>query len=77
MINFKKNVLKIIKIYQNLNTNFFPFNRIRLVCRFSPTCSEYTYQAISKYGTIKGSILALWRILRCQPFCRGGNDPVR
>ena len=45
-------------------------------CRFTPTCSEYAMEAISKHGAWKGSWLALWRILRCNPFSRGGYDPV-
>ena len=45
-------------------------------CRFVPTCSAYAYEAITKYGVIKGGALALWRILRCNPFSKGGYDPV-
>ncbi|MBR7142593.1 MAG: membrane protein insertion efficiency factor YidD [Clostridia bacterium] len=45
-------------------------------CRFVPTCSEYALQAITKYGAWKGAWLALRRLLRCHPFCRGGYDPV-
>ena len=45
-------------------------------CRFVPTCSEYAVEAIGKYGIVKGSGLALWRLLRCHPLCRGGYDPV-
>ena len=45
-------------------------------CRFVPTCSEYGYEAIAKYGIIRGGRLAVWRILRCNPFGRGGYDPV-
>ena len=46
-------------------------------CRFVPTCSEYAYEAISKYGAIKGGALALWRLLRCNPFNNGDIfDPV-
>ncbi|NOR22981.1 MAG: membrane protein insertion efficiency factor YidD [Desulforhopalus sp.] len=46
-------------------------------CRFFPTCSTYSIQAIEKYGVARGSFLALRRILRCHPFSRGGYDPVR
>ena len=46
------------------------------MCRFTPTCSEYTYQAIDKYGLIKGGIKGAYRILRCNPFNKGGYDPV-
>lgn len=45
-------------------------------CRFLPTCSEYAYEAVSKYGVIKGGWLAVRRILRCNPFHPGGYDPV-
>ena len=46
-------------------------------CRYYPTCSEYAHQAIGKYGIVRGGAKALWRVLRCQPFCRGGYDPLR
>ncbi|MDP2874188.1 MAG: membrane protein insertion efficiency factor YidD [bacterium] len=46
------------------------------VCRHTPTCSDYSYQAIEKYGVVKGGGLSLWRILRCNPFNKGGYDPV-
>ncbi|HUZ02986.1 MAG TPA: membrane protein insertion efficiency factor YidD [Thermomicrobiaceae bacterium] len=45
-------------------------------CRFYPTCSEYGYQAIEKYGIIKGGRMTVWRVVRCNPFSRGGYDPV-
>ncbi|MCC6791175.1 MAG: membrane protein insertion efficiency factor YidD [Thermomicrobiales bacterium] len=45
-------------------------------CRFHPTCSEYGYEAIRKYGLIKGGRLAVWRVLRCNPWGKGGFDPV-
>lgn len=47
------------------------------VCRFVPTCSEYALQAVEKYGALKGGLLALWRILRCHPFHKGGYDPLK
>ncbi len=45
-------------------------------CRFQPTCSEYFVEAIRKKGLIVGTLKGIWRILRCNPFCRGGYDPV-
>jgi len=47
------------------------------VCRYTPTCSEYTYQAIEKYGVLKGGLMGLKRIIRCNPFSKGGYDPVK
>jgi len=46
------------------------------VCRFTPTCSEYSFQAIEKYGIIRGLWFALCRIIRCHPFSKGGIDPI-
>ena len=48
----------------------------RPVCRFTPTCSQYAQTAIERYGPVIGSKLAARRILRCNPFCKGGYDPV-
>ena len=45
-------------------------------CRFDPTCSEYMYIAVERYGALKGFWMGLKRLVRCQPFCRGGYDPV-
>ncbi|MDY2628878.1 MAG: membrane protein insertion efficiency factor YidD [Lachnospiraceae bacterium] len=45
-------------------------------CRYVPTCSQYAIIAIERYGVIKGGALAVWRILRCNPFAKGGYDPV-
>ena len=45
-------------------------------CRFYPSCSEYMYMAIDKYGIIRGMLMGLYRILRCNPLCKGGYDPV-
>ena len=45
-------------------------------CRFHPTCSAYALEAIQRYGPARGSWLAVRRLLRCQPFCKGGHDPV-
>jgi uncharacterized protein len=45
-------------------------------CRFTPSCSMYTVEAIQKHGAVRGSLLGVWRILRCNPFGKGGYDPV-
>lgn len=45
-------------------------------CKYYPTCSQYAIEAIEKYGAGKGTLLAVWRILRCNPFSKGGYDPV-
>ena len=47
------------------------------ICRFEPSCSKYMAQAIQKHGIIKGGIMGTWRLLRCNPFSKGGYDPVR
>lgn len=71
--------IKFIKLYQktlSCDHGFFkilfPYGR----CRFRPTCSDYTINAITKYGFIKGSFKAMWRILRCNPWNKGGWDPI-
>ena len=46
-------------------------------CRFYPSCSSYFIEAVQKKGVMKGSALGVWRLLRCQPLCRGGYDPVK
>lgn len=63
--------LFLIKVYQGAHLAFF-----RDCCRFHPTCSEYAAQAIESHGVVKGMMLGAWRILRCQPFAKGGWDPV-
>ncbi len=47
------------------------------VCRFYPSCSEYAHQAIGKYGVVRGIPMAIWRVLRCNPWAKGGMDPVK
>ncbi|PKL52474.1 MAG: membrane protein insertion efficiency factor YidD [Nitrospira bacterium HGW-Nitrospira-1] len=64
--------ITIIKIYKYALSPFLPNN-----CRFVPTCSEYSMEAISRYGALKGTFLSVRRILRCHPFHPGGFDPVR
>lgn len=73
--------LKFIRFYQkylSLDTGWAKkFFLTDKVCRFNPTCSEYTYQAIEKYGILRGSFLGGKRILRCHPWSAGGNDPLK
>ena len=45
-------------------------------CKYYPTCSQYAIEALEKYGVFKGGLLTVWRILRCNPFSKGGYDPV-
>lgn len=65
-------LLLLIRAYQAVVSPALPVD----TCRFYPSCSHYGYQAIYKYGALKGSYLAIWRLLRCNPFNRGGIDPV-
>ncbi len=50
---------------------------VKKICRYTPTCSNYAKQAIKKHGSAKGIALAAWRLVRCNPFSKGGRDPVR
>lgn len=65
-------LLALIRMYQKTISPGLPEG----TCRFYPSCSHYGYQAIYKYGALKGSWMATWRILRCNPFNPGGYDPV-
>ena len=67
----KKFMLLLVRFYKREISPMLPPS-----CRFTPTCSEYAMQAIEKYGALKGGWLALRRILRCNPFHKGGYDPV-
>lgn len=60
-----------VRLYQRVVSPILPKS-----CRFYPTCSEYTYQAIEKYGAAKGIYLGIKRILKCHPFHPGGSDPL-
>jgi putative membrane protein insertion efficiency factor len=64
--------LALIRLYQLTFSRMLPAN----TCRFYPSCSHYGYQAILKHGVLKGSVLAIWRVIRCNPFNPGGYDPV-
>lgn len=65
-------LLGLIRLYQNIVSPALPPD----TCRFYPSCSHYGYQAIYKYGAIKGTWMTVWRVLRCNPFNPGGYDPV-
>ena len=52
------------------------FSILGAQCRFYPTCSHYSEEAVKEWGLVRGIALSLWRIIRCQPFCKGGRDPV-
>lgn len=71
--------LSAIRLYQaTLSPDHGPLKRLNPAgyCRFYPTCSDYTYQAINKYGIIRGTLLGAWRIMRCNPWSEGGEDPL-
>jgi hypothetical protein len=72
--------IKIIKIYQktlSFDHGFFKYLYPFGYCRYRPTCSEYAIQSLEKYGFLKGGFLAVWRVLRCNPWSKGGWDPVK
>ena len=66
-----KILIKLIELYRkNISPRKIP------CCRFTPTCSAYAIEAIQKRGASVGTLLSIWRILRCNPLCKGGYDPV-
>lgn len=68
----KKLLIALINFYKTAVSPYLPSS-----CRFYPTCSDYGKQAIEKYGSVKGSFLALKRVLRCGPWSKGGIDPLK
>lgn len=72
----KKIVIKIIDFYKKYISSYFS-QILGIHCKFEPTCSEYTKQAIEKYGVLKGSWKGFLRIIRCNPFSKGGYDPLK
>jgi len=71
----KKICIYLIEFYKKHISKFLETKNIK--CKYYPTCSEYTKQAIIKYGTLKGSIIGGKRILKCNPFSKGGYDPLK
>jgi hypothetical protein len=65
-------LLGLIRLYQASFSKTMPAN----TCRFYPSCSHYGYQAVYRYGVLKGGVMATWRVIRCNPFNPGGYDPV-
>ena len=70
-VKMKKNLIFLINLYRKYIS---PMKSTK--CPYIPSCSEYGMEAIEKYGALKGGALALWRIIRCNPFSKGGYDPV-
>jgi hypothetical protein len=69
----KKLALGLIRFYKKYLS---PINFGISTCRFTPSCADYTYEAIDKYGVIKGTFLGIKRVVRCNPFSKGGSDPL-
>lgn len=69
----KRLLLGLIVFYQK----HLSCRKRKATCRFYPTCSQYAYEAVSKYGVFRGGAMSLWRVLRCNPFSKGGYDPVK
>jgi len=75
----RKLAVKAIKLYQRtLSLDHGPLKGLypHGFCRFYPSCSQYGLEAVEKYGIIKGGFKAMWRIIRCNPWNKGGNDPL-
>jgi putative membrane protein insertion efficiency factor len=69
---FREAGIALIKGYKRFVSPMLPPS-----CRFTPSCSLYTLEAIEKYGLLKGVLMGTWRLLRCHPYSRGGFDPVK
>jgi len=63
-------IIAVVRVYQWTLSPIFGRQ-----CRFRPTCSNYMIEAVQKYGAVRGALKGIWRIARCNPFCRGGYDP--
>ena len=71
----KKIMIKLLEFYKKSISPWL--ENLGVHCKYEPTCSEYTRQAIEKYGVIKGTLLGIKRILKCNPFSKGGYDPLK
>ena len=71
----KKILIRIIEFYKKSISPWFESHGVH--CKYEPTCSEYTRQALEKYGALKGTLLGIKRILKCNPFSKGGYDPLK
>ncbi|MCK5416021.1 membrane protein insertion efficiency factor YidD [Candidatus Parcubacteria bacterium] len=72
-------LIRILKFYQktiSFDHGFFKFLYPNGYCKYYPTCSNYAISAIEKYGFVKGGLKSIWRVLRCNPWSKGGYDPV-
>lgn len=67
-----KKFILLVRGYQRFLSPLFPPS-----CRFTPSCSQYTIEAIARYGFFRGVLMGCWRVLRCNPFSKGGADPVK
>lgn len=71
----KKLLIKLINLYKKIISPWFSAKGVN--CKYYPTCSQYSKEAIEKYGAVKGSLLSIKRILKCNPFSKGGYDPLK
>lgn len=65
-------VIKLINYWKKFISPLYSWTNC---CKYNPSCSQYAIDSIFKYGTLKGSLKAFWRICRCNPICKGGDDP--
>src|SRR5699024_8217344 len=72
VVRLKQILIGMIRFYRKYLSGLKGYS----TCKYYPTCSQYGIEAIEKYGALKGGALAVWRILRCNPFSKGGYDPV-
>lgn len=71
----KKIIIKLIDMYKKVVSPWLESGGVH--CKYYPTCSQYARQAVEKYGVVKGGILSIKRFLKCNPFSKGGYDPLK